>query len=82
MASTLASWSSRGDAPSSAMRSVSMKLVYRSPILRDSVPGSASRVSSTIACTSFSACSAIRWNEPQRALSSGISVRSSQAPFT
>ena len=36
-----------------------MKLAYRSPILRDSVPGSASLVSSTIACTSFSACSAV-----------------------
>ena len=61
---------------------VSMKLVYRSPILRDSVPGSASCDSSTIARTSFSACSAMRWNEPHRALSSGISVRSSHAPLT
>ena len=46
------------------------------------VPGSAVVDSSMMARTSFSACSAIRWNEPQRALSSGISVRSSQAPFT
>ena len=59
-ASTSASSSASGDQPSASIRFSSRKLVYRSPTLRSSVPGSASRASSMISRTASSACSASR----------------------
>ena len=59
-----------------------MKLAYRSPKPRSSLPDSADCASMMMSCTAFSAASARREKEPQRALSEGISVRDIHLPLT
>ena len=71
-----------GCEPSSSARSASMKLAYRSPNFRSSLPSGADAASSTISRTAFSASSARIRNAPSRARSAGISVRASHRPLT
>ena len=61
-----------GCEPSSSARSASMKLAYRSPNFRSSLPSGADAASATISRTAFSAWSARIRNVLSRARSAGI----------